>query len=68
MGFKKHKWYNAYKTKPDVSSGLIIQTDMGYIFEAIYKDGKYLVSTVKDGKVYFEESTYQCDIWRWMKI
>ena len=43
-------------------------TDMGYIFESIYKDGKFLVSIVKNYKVYFEEWIEQENIIKWMKI
>lgn len=64
---KTRKWYPAH-IKPDKSSSLIIMTDMGYIFESIYKDGKFLVSTVKNHKVYFEECIEQTNIIKWMKV
>ena len=39
---KPRKWYTWYssKVKPDRKDNLIIKTDMGYIFEAVYEDGK----------------------------
>ena len=64
---KRRKWYSA-KIKPDTKCDLIIMTDMGYIFEAIYEDGKFLVSIVKTGKVYFEEWIKQECIIKWMKV
>lgn len=41
---------------------------MGYIFEAVYKDGKFLVSTVRNYKVYFEPWIEQESIVAWMKV
>lgn len=41
---KLGKWYNTLKVKPDVNCGLIVMTDMGYIFEAVYEDGVYKTS------------------------
>lgn len=41
---------------------------MGYIFEAVYKDGKFLVSNVKSYKVYFEPWIEQENIVMWMKV
>lgn len=63
---KKHKWYSM-KYRPDKSFGLIIQTDMGYIFEAIYEDNQFKISYVENGKVYFKEYNQNL-IWRWMKV
>ena len=60
-------WHPA-TDKPDSPHGLIIMTDMGNYFEAIYKDGKFLVSTVRNHKVYFEESIEQECIIKWMKV
>ena len=54
--------------KPYFPHGLIVMTDMGYIFEAVYEDGKFLVSTVRNHKVYFEESIEQECIIKWMKV
>lgn len=65
---KRRKWYRADKYTPDVKSELVIQTDMGYVFEAVYQNGKWLISTVRDGKVYFEPWINSENIWRWMKI
>lgn len=50
---KTKKWYST-SIKPDRSNDLIVMTDMGYIFEAVYVNGKFLVSNVKNYKVYFE--------------
>lgn len=60
------KWYPV-DVKPDVESGLIIRTDMGYVFEAVYENGKFLVSVVRNHKVYFEEDIHQEDIVEWMR-
>ena len=64
---KTRKWYSV-KIKPDRKSDLIIKTDMGYVFEAVYEDGKFLVSNVRNHKVYFEEWLKQESIIEWMKI
>ena len=64
---KTKKWYST-KIKPDRKSFLIVKTDMGYIFEAIYEDGKFLISVVRNGKVYFEEYLKQESLIEWMKV
>ena len=64
---KTRKWYPT-NIKPDRTNDLIIMTNMGYIFESIYKDGKFLVSIVKNYKVYFEEWIEQENIIKWMKV
>jgi hypothetical protein len=64
---KTRKWYST-TNKPDRSNDLIIMTDMGYIFEAVYENGKFLVSNVKNYKVYFEEWVEQENIIKWMKV
>lgn len=64
---KARKWYST-TIKPDRANDLIIMTDMGYIFQAVYKDGKFLVSNVKNYKVYFEEWIEQENIIKWMKL
>jgi hypothetical protein len=64
---KTRKWYST-NIKPDRTNDLIIMTDMGYIFESIYKNGKFLVSIVKNYKVYFEEWIEQENIIKWMKV
>ena len=51
---KTRTWYSTQTAKPTRRHGLIIKTDMGYIFEAMYQDNKFLVSVVRDNKVYFE--------------
>ena len=51
---KARTWYSTQTAKPTRRYGLIIKTDMGYIFEAMYQDNKFLVSVVRDNKVYFE--------------
>ena len=60
---KKRKWYSTSIT-PDRKSELIVMTDMGYVFEAVYENNKFLVSVVRNHKVYFEEGY---DIIKWMK-
>jgi hypothetical protein len=64
---KTRKWYST-NIKPDRTNDLIIMTDMGYIFESIYKNGKFLVSIIKNYKVYFEEWIEQENIIKWMKV
>lgn len=64
---KARKWYST-KIKPDTKSDLIIMTDMGYVFQAFYEDGKFLVSNVKNYKVYFDEWIEQENIIKWMKV
>ena len=64
---KTRKWYST-TIKPDRTNDLIIMTDMGYIFEAVYKNGKFLVSNVKNYKVYFEPWVEQEGIIKWMKV
>lgn len=64
---KARKWYST-TIKPDRANDLIIMTDMGYIFQAVYKDGKFLVTIVKNYKVYFEEWVEQENIIKWMKV
>lgn len=41
---------------------------MGYIFEAVYENGKFLVSTVRNYKVYFEPWIEQESIVAWMIV
>lgn len=64
---KARKWYST-TIKPDRPNDLVIMTDMGYIFQAVYEDGKFLVSIVKNYKVYFEEWIEQESIIKWMKV
>jgi len=64
---KAKKWYST-TIKPDRANDIIIMTDMGYIFQAVYENGKYLVSIVKNYKVYFEEWIEQENIIKWMKV
>lgn len=64
---KTRKWYTT-SVKPDRHINLIIMTDMGYIFEAVYEDNKFLVSNVVNHKVNFEECIEQDSITRWMKV
>ena len=67
QSLKKRKWYST-GVKPDRANNLIIMTDMGYIFEAVYKNEKFLVSNVKNYKVYFEPWIEQETIIKWMKL
>lgn len=64
---KNRKWYSTNVT-PDCKYGLIVQTDMGYIFEAIYEDGIFKVSNVRDYKIYYEPTISQISLVRWMKV
>ena len=64
---KTRKWYST-NVKPDRRYNLIIMTDMGYVFEAVYENNKFLVSNVRNDKVYFEEYDNQECIIKWMKF
>lgn len=67
MKLKRRKWYST-NIKPDVKTNLIVMSDMGYIFEAVYENDKFLVSLVKSYKVYFEPWMEQESIIKWMKV
>lgn len=67
MALKKRKWYNT-AIKPDKKRGIIIMTDMGYLFEAVYENGEYHTSVVRDGKVYFEKCKNQESIVKFMIV
>ena len=43
-------------------------TDMGYLFEAVYENGEYHISDVRDGKVYFEKCKNQESIVKFMIV
>lgn len=64
---KRKKWYSV-NIEPDCKYNLVIMTDMGYIFTAIYEDNKFLITTLRIGKVYYEETIHQESIVKWMKI
>ena len=64
---KTKKWYSS-KIKPDRHFRLIVMTDMGYIFESTYENGQFLVSKIRDHKVYFEPWLDQTSIIKWMKL
>lgn len=63
---KKRKWYSV-NVKPDCKYGLLIMTDMGYVFEATFENGLWYISTVRNHKVYFELEENQDSIVKWMK-
>lgn len=63
---KTRTWYST-NIIPDRNYNLIVMTDMGYVFQAIYENGKFHTSIVKDNKVYFEEYKYQDSLIKWMK-
>lgn len=62
---KTRKWYSS-RVIPDRSTELVVMTDMGYVFEAVYENNKFSISTVVNGKVYFKE-TDQESLIKWMK-
>ena len=64
---KTRKWYST-SIQPDRAYNLIVMTDMGYIFEAVWKENKFLTSVVRNGKVYFEEDMKHESIIKWMKV
>lgn len=65
---KRRKWYSAITHKPDVPYNLIVMTDMGYIFEAVYEDGVFKTSVVDNHKVYFVTYPNQDSLIKFMKI
>lgn len=65
---KTRKWYSTATTKPDRRENLIIMTDMGYVFEAVYKDEMFHTSVLRNNKVYFELHFSPESIIRFMKI
>lgn len=67
MALKKRKWYHT-SIKPDRKRGIIIMTDMGYLFEAVYENGEYHLSDVRDDKVYFERCQNQESIVKFMLV
>lgn len=67
LHLKRKKWYSV-NIRPDCRYNLVIITDMGYIFTAIYEDNKFLITTLRNGKVYYEETIDQESIVKWMKI
>lgn len=67
MKLKRKKWYST-NIIPDSQYNLVILTDMGHIFTAIYVDSKFLLFTLRDGKVYYEELIEQNSIVKWMKV
>ena len=64
---KRKKWYSV-NIEPDCKYYLVIMTDIGYIFNAIYEDNKFLITTLRNNKVYYEETIQQDSIVKWMKI
>ena len=64
---KRRKWYSNKNVKPDCEYGLIVMTDMGYVFEASFKNGIWSLLVSKDYKAYFVVAEYQDSIIKWMK-
>lgn len=64
---KKKKWYLC-TVKPIWKDGLIVMTDMGYMFEAIFVNDKWAISSVENNKVYFKTSEHPECIIKWMKV
>lgn len=67
MALKKRKWY-CTAVKPDRKDKIIIMTDMGYMFEAVYENGEYHTSAVRDNKVFFERYQNQESIVKFMIV
>lgn len=67
MALKKRKWYNT-TVKPDRKDKIIVMTDMGYMFEAVYENGEYHTSAVRDNKVFFERYQNQESIVKFMLV
>ena len=68
MSHLKRKKQYSVNIRPDYKYDLVIMTDMGYIFTAIYEDNKFLITTLRNGKVYYEETIHQESIVKWMNI
>lgn len=64
---KTRKWYST-SIRPDRAHGLIVMTDMGYVFEAEFYGDRFFTSVVRNGRVYFEEAIEQESITKWMKV
>lgn len=64
---KRRKWYSNNNIKPDCEYGLIVMTDMGYVFEASFKNDIWSLLVSKDYKAYFVVAEYQDSIIKWMK-
>lgn len=67
MALKKRKWYST-TIKPDRKDKIIVMTDMGHIFEAVYENGEYHTSVVRGNKVYFERYHNQESIVKFMLV
>lgn len=63
---KTRTWYNT-TIAPDRKYDLIVMTDMGYVFQTIYENGKFHTSVIRNDKVYFEEYENQDSLIKWMK-
>ena len=64
---KRRKWYLANNVKPDCEHGLIVMTDMGYVFEASFKNGIWHLLAQRNNKAYFVIVEHQDSIIKWMK-
>ena len=63
---KTRTWYST-KIIPDRKQNLIVMTDMGFVFQAVYENGKFYTNIIKNNKVYFEEFENQDSLIKWMK-
>lgn len=64
---KRRKWYLANNIKPDCEYGLIVMTDMGYVFEASFKNDIWYLLAQRNNKAYFVIAKHQDSIIKWMK-
>lgn len=64
---KRKKWYPT-TIKPIWKEGLIIMTDMGYMFEARYNNNIWSLLQVLNHKAYYVSYKYQECVIKWMKV
>ena len=63
---KTRTWYST-KIIPDRKQNLIVMTDMGFVFQAVYENGKFYTFNCRDNKMYLEVYENQDSLIKWMK-
>lgn len=62
-----NKWHDISIKPTDTEAEYIVRTDMGYIFQAVYTGTEFLVSSVRNDKVYFEKGLNDSLV-EWMQV
>lgn len=62
-----NKWHDISIKPTDTEAEYIVRTDMGYIFQAVYTGTEFLVSSVRNDKVYFEKG-HNDSLVEWMQV